>query len=72
MTPSTRRLSAPAARVCAQSLSGRLGIATAERLPEALADGALDDFTIADLTRASLADAHLTAGTRTDGSRRYT
>jgi len=50
-------------RVCAQGLAGRLGIAAAEGLAKALADGALDDFTSADLTCASLADADL-AGVR--------
>jgi hypothetical protein len=47
-------------RVCAPGLAGRLGIATAEGLAKALADGALDDFTSADLTCAGLADADLT------------
>jgi hypothetical protein len=47
-------------RVCAQGLAGRLGIATADGLAQALTDGALDDFTNADLSRASLADADLT------------
>ena len=48
-------------RVRAQNLAGRLGIAQAEGLPEAVLEGALDDFTNSDLTHASLVDADLTA-----------
>jgi hypothetical protein len=46
-------------RVCAQNLAGRLGIARAEGLAEAVLEGAMDDFTNSDLTQASLADADL-------------
>jgi hypothetical protein len=47
-------------RVCAQNLAGRLNIAQAEGLAEAVLEGAVDDFTNSDLTYASLADADLT------------
>jgi hypothetical protein len=47
-------------RVCVQGAAGRLGILPAERLAEALLDGAMDDFTSADLTYASLAGTDLT------------
>jgi hypothetical protein len=50
-------------RVCAQTLAGRLDIAQAEGLAEAVLEGAMDDFTNSDLTHASLADADL-AGVR--------
>ena len=50
-------------RVCAQNLAGRLDIAQAEGLAEAVLEGALDDFTNSDLTHASLVDADL-AGVR--------
>jgi len=46
--------------VCAQNLAGRLDIAQAEGLAEAVLEGAMDDFTHSDLTHASLADADLT------------
>lgn len=46
--------------VCAQNLAGRLGIAQAEGLAEAVLEGAMDDFTNSDLTHAILADADLT------------
>jgi hypothetical protein len=48
------------ARVCAQNLAGRLGIAQAEGLAEAVLEGAMDDFTNSDLAHAGLADADLT------------
>lgn len=47
-------------RICGQALADRLGIAVAQGLAAAVADGALDDFTSADLTSAGLADADLT------------
>jgi hypothetical protein len=47
-------------RVCVQNLAGRLGMAQAEGLAEAVLEGAMDDFTNSDLTQASLADADLT------------
>ena len=47
-------------RLCGQGLAGRLGIALAEGLAQALLDGAMDDFTSADLTYASLSDPGLT------------
>jgi len=52
--------------LCGQGLAGRLGIAPAEGLAEALLDGAMDDFTSADLTYASLADPSLTDARLTD------
>jgi hypothetical protein len=38
--------------VCAQNLAGRLDIAPAEGLAEALLEGAMNDFTDADLSHA--------------------
>jgi hypothetical protein len=47
-------------RVCVQNLAGRLDIAQAEGLADAVLEGAMDDFTNSDLAHASLADADLT------------
>ena len=55
-------------RVCAQNLAGRLDIARAAGLAEAVLEGAMDDFTNSDLTHASLADIDLT-GVRWSPSR---
>ena len=53
-------------RLCGQGVTGRLGIAPAEGLAEAILDGVMDDFTSADLTYASLADPSLTDARLTD------
>jgi len=53
-------------RLCGQGVTGRLGIAPAKGLAEAILDGAMDDFTSADLTHAILTDPSLTDPSLTD------